>query len=91
MHMCIRYEPATSTRQARQLIEEPISDFSCESAVKPDIGPMIVLIPCMVFVIPPLVLSILVLFLWRRTKPREEPPDKASSDIETGTGSCTSA
>lgn len=52
----------------RRLIDQQLEDFNCQNAIKPDIGPMIILIPCLVFVLPPLICSVLVLLLWKRRR-----------------------
>lgn len=71
----------------RKILEEQVVDFSCESEIKPYIGTMIILIPILVFVIPSLVSSVLVLFLWKKrskkTRPDEGILGASSSSAQT--------
>lgn len=73
--------------QTRELIDEEIGDFSCTNAVKPDIGPMIILIPCLAFVIPPLLLSILVLLCWKRRRRLDEKRGQRMEETVRGSSS----
>lgn len=52
----------------RRFIEDEVGGFSCSSGLRADIGPMIILVPCLIFVFPPLLGSVLVLLLWKHTK-----------------------
>lgn len=67
----------------RQLIEDEIGEAgSCSTSSRTDIGPLIILVPCSLVVLPPLFLSLLALFWWPDNS--GGVPADARSDEEQG-------
>lgn len=58
-------------RQSRGIFQEVLSTAECPNGFELNIGPMIILIPCMVFVLPPLACSVMALLCWKRQKRRD--------------------
>eukprot|EP00178_Gracilaria_changii_P021142 TRINITY_DN62989_c0_g1_i1.p1 TRINITY_DN62989_c0_g1~~TRINITY_DN62989_c0_g1_i1.p1 ORF type:complete len:556 (+),score=71.52 TRINITY_DN62989_c0_g1_i1:423-2090(+) len=53
--------------RTRELVDDALEEYTCaDASSRLDIGPMIILIPCLIFVIPPLLCSVLVLVLWKK-------------------------
>ena len=74
--------PRTTTKkhthtQIRAIVEEAVGDLRCEAANETDIGPLIILVPLGLFVLPPLVASIAVIACWRTR-------NDGGRDLETG-------
>ncbi|CAN8073779.1 unnamed protein product [Agarophyton chilense] len=71
--------------RTRELVEDALQGHTeeCSKSNTLDIGPMIILIPCLIFVIPPLLCSVLVLVLWKK-KPQRRNGNETESmgDLE---------
>lgn len=70
----------------RKAVEETIEKDSCSTSVNSDIGPFIILVPVCVFVLPPLIGSVVVLLCWNvrygesdKRENSEETSDRSSS------------
>lgn len=72
-----------ATVKIRELIDSKISDGSCSELVKADIGPLIILVPCCLFVFPPLFGAIIVLFY--RPKSKSLPGNILKDDSDNDT------
>lgn len=73
-----------------QFIDDAIGDFSCPTEELPYIGTMIILVPCLIFVVPPLLIAVLVLTCQRgRDEGDIEEGDMGMGDLSRSTDSVT--
>eukprot|EP00177_Eucheuma_denticulatum_P000477 GFKZ01000839.1.p1 GENE.GFKZ01000839.1~~GFKZ01000839.1.p1 ORF type:complete len:565 (+),score=72.70 GFKZ01000839.1:73-1767(+) len=73
----------------RRLIDEAVGDFSCEVEVMADIGPLVILVPCVLFVLPPLLGSLLLPMVLKGKAPGRGDGDRegegaAQAQVEEG-------
>lgn len=64
----------------RRLIDEAVGDFSCETEVRADIGPLVIVVPCALFVLPPLFGSLLLPMFWKGS--RDQGSDECEREEE---------
>lgn len=78
--------------QIRKEVETYIEDFSCTATQKTDIGPMIVLLPIMIFVFPPLLFAVLAVLCWKGPEIREQAQiSRQNENLQGGGDSAVSS